>query len=263
MKKVFNICIALFICFCMTGCGKKLKLDELSTTLEDLTEDKFAILNVVENVEYADNLLGSLSDVSEYDLDKLKINSDNINRMVFRVDENELPVYIVIEYVEGKKEEVQNDINNYIKDLKLENKFETEYEGNLIYIFSDKKDEILKRIKESKAKVFGMIMNVDSEYLENMTGISSDLLDEFLVKNSVITQADGIFILKPKKGKKEEVKELMSEYLDMIEKQWSTYLPDQYELVKNRLETEYGDYLIYIISRNNDLVLKTIKEYKK
>ena len=33
-----------------------------------------------------------------------------------------------------------------------------------------------------------------------------------------------------------------------LEEQWSTYLPDQYELVKNRLEEKYGDYLIYIIS---------------
>lgn len=39
-----------------------------------------------------------------------------------------------------------------------------------------------------------------------------------------------------------------------------TYLPEQYELVKNRLEKEYGDYLIYIVSSNNDLVFETIKQ---
>ena len=47
-----------------------------------------------------------------------------------------------------------------------------------------------------------------------------------------------------------------------VENQWATYLPDQYELVKNRLEEEYGDYLIYIISIDIELVLKTIKDSK-
>ena len=51
--------------------------------------------------------------------------------------------------------------------------------------------------------------------------------------------------------------------MDNLEEQWSTYLPDQYELVENRLEEEYGEYLIYIISNDNELVLKTIKNCKE
>ena len=51
--------------------------------------------------------------------------------------------------------------------------------------------------------------------------------------------------------------------MEKLEQQWQTYLPDQYELVKNRLEKEYGEYLIYIISTDNDLVFKEIKQHKK
>ena len=47
-----------------------------------------------------------------------------------------------------------------------------------------------------------------------------------------------------------------------LETQWETYLPDQYELVKNRKEVKIGDYLVYIVSNNNDLVFDTISKNK-
>ena len=40
------------------------------------------------------------------------------------------------------------------------------------------------------------------------------------------------------------------------------YLPSQAELVKNRMETRIGEYLVYIISTDNAKVLDTIKNCK-
>ena len=104
---------------------------------------------------------------------------------------------------------------------------------------------------------------MESTDLEALTGVNPDDLDEFLVKNSVMTQSSSYYILKPKAGKEDKVEEAMEDYMDRLEDQWETYLPDQYELVENRLEEEYGKYLIYIISSDNELVFKTIKKSKK
>ena len=51
----------------------------------------------------------------------------------------------------------------------------------------------------------------------------------------------------------------MAKYFKDLQKQWDSYLPAQADLVKNRLETTYNGYNIYIVSDNNNLVLDTIK----
>ena len=48
-----------------------------------------------------------------------------------------------------------------------------------------------------------------------------------------------------------------------LEKQWKNYLPDQYDLVKNRKVEKFGDYLIYIISNDNEAVYKKIESLGK
>ena len=47
--------------------------------------------------------------------------------------------------------------------------------------------------------------------------------------------------------------------LDELEEKWQDD-SEQYELVKNHLKTKIDNYIILIISPDNDIVLKTIKE---
>ena len=65
-------------------------------------------------------------------------------------------------------------------------------------------------------------------------------------------------IVKPNEGKEDVVKEAINTYMTNLESQMEFYLVDQYELVKNRLEKEYGGYLIYIVSTDNDKVYNSI-----
>jgi len=263
MKKI-KLVLSVFLCLILTGCGNaELDLDKVSQNLNDLTSGSFDMLTAVENIEMNNTYFGELLNVYDFDLEDMGINKDNIENMAFRVDNDNNPAYIIIKPVEGKKESVKKEINKYLEDFTNLNKLESEYEGHLIYLFSDNNDELLKTIKKSKSKVFGMLMNVESTDLEALTNVNPDDLEEFLVKNSVMTQASSYYILKPKVGREDKVEEAMDDYMDRLEEQWKTYLPDQYELVENRLEEEYGDYLIYIISNNNELVFKTIKKSKK
>lgn len=262
MKKI-KLILGLFLSLFLTGCGNvELDLTKVSENLNNLTTDSFDMLAAVENIEmntYFDELIN----VYDFDLEEMGINKENIENMAFRVDTDNKPVYIIIKPVKGKKESIKKEINKYLEKFNDLNKLESEYEGHLIYLFSDKNDELLKTIKNSRSKIFGMLMNVEGSDLETLTGVNPKDLDEFLVKNSVMTQASSYYILKPKAGKEDKVEEAMDDYMDRLEDQWETYLPDQYELVENRLEEEYGYYLIYVISNDNSLVFKTIKKSKK
>lgn len=264
MKKKISLVVVMLGCLLLTGCGNvNLDLNEVSNKVDNLTTDSFDLLTAVENIESNTDYFTDLVNVYDFDLEEMGINKDNIQDMAFRVDSNNKPAYIIIKPNEGKKEEVQKEISAYLTKFTDLNKLESEYEGHLIYLFSEKNEEILKTIKNSRSRIFGMLFNVESTDLEALTGINPDDLDEFLVKTSVMTQASSYYIVKPKEGKLDSVKEQLDEYMTRVEQQWQTYLPDQYDLVKSRLEEEYGGYLIYVISSNNELVLETIKECKK
>ena len=85
-------------------------------------------------------------------------------------------------------------------------------------------------------------------------------VEEYAGKTSMmIVSASSYMIMKPAEGKKEAVKEAMADYMAKQEEQWGAYLPAQYDLVKNRLETEVEGYLVYVVSEDNDAVLKAIK----
>ena len=263
MKKI-KLFLGVFLCLFLTGCGNvELDLDKVSENLTNLTNNGFDIMAAVENIEIDNAYFDELINVYDFDLEDMGINKNNIENMAFRVDTNNKPAYIIIKPVDGKKENIKKEINEYLKSFADLNKLESEYEGYLIYLFSNNNKELLKTIKKSRSKIFGMLMNVESSDLEALTGVDPEDLDEFLVKNSVMTQASSYYILKPKAGMEDKVEDAMDNYMDNLEEQWRTYLPDQYELVENRLEEEYGDYLIYIISNNNELVYKTIKKSKK
>lgn len=264
MKKKFNLIVASVLCLFLTGCGNvDLDLDKVSENLSNLTNNSFDLLTAVENIEMDNAYFSDLVNVYDFDLQELGINKEIIENMAFRVDSNNNPAYIIVKPVEGKKEELKAEINSYLNKFTNLNKLESEYEGYLIYLFSDKNSELLEVIKNSKSRIFGFLMNVESTDLEALTGVNPEDLDEFLVKNSVMTQSSSYYILKPSEGKKDKVQETMNNYMNNLEKQWETYLPDQYELVENRLEEEYGGYLIYIISSDNESVLKSIKNSKK
>ena len=261
MKK-FSLLIMSLMCLVLTGCGSKsLDLNKVSENLDSLTSGEFDLLTAVENIEMNPEYFNEeLTVVYDFDLEELEIDSELVEDMAFRVDSNNNPAYIIVKPVDGKKDELKSQINSYLNQFEDLNKLETEYAGHLIYSFSDKNDEILKTIKNSKARIFGMLMEVTKDDVEVLTGVNPEDLEEFLIKNSVMTQASSYYILKPKSGKKEAVKEVMNNYMTTVEENWKTYLPDQYELVKNRLEEEYGEYLIYIIASDNELVYNTIKE---
>ena len=103
-------------------------------------------------------------------------------------------------------------------------------------------------------------MDITIDVLSSVYGINTQNVENVIGKMPMMNvQASMYLLIQAKDGTAETVKSELDQYATKYEEQWSTYLPEQYELVKNRLEKEYGDYLIYIVSSNNDLVFETIK----
>ncbi len=58
--------------------------------------------------------------------------------------------------------------------------------------------------------------------------------------------------VKIKEGKKEEARAELMKYQAAIEKNFETYLPEQYDLAKDYRIIENGDYMVLVIADNAD-----------
>lgn len=53
----------------------------------------------------------------------------------------------------------------------------------------------------------------------------------------------------------------MNAYFELVEENWSTYLPEQYDLTQNRIEKTFGDYYMGIISENAETIATSVETY--
>lgn len=90
---------------------------------------------------------------------------------------------------------------------------------------------------------------------------TDNIQDSLIITSKKFDDATMVLILLPKNGKNNEVKSEIEKFIDSYNNQWvgMNYFPDQKELVQNALYTTYGNYLIYIVSSNNDEILKLVK----
>ena len=104
-------------------------------------------------------------------------------------------------------------------------------------------------------------MDITMETLNTMYQITADEVEAVIGKMPMMNVKASMYaILKPTNGKAEEVKAQMETYLTSYEEQWATYLPDQYELVKNRAFEEINGYLVYVISEDNEAFLNVVRQ---
>lgn len=88
-----------------------------------------------------------------------------------------------------------------------------------------------------------------------------DNIDEYLINIPISGEKANMYIIVSASTSKKELKADMDELLSKIEAAWGNgYKPEEEAKIDNRLEREYGNYLIYIISDDNDLVYNKIKE---
>ncbi len=263
MKKVM-IALGLVLLLMTAGCGKTkdLDLDKIGGLIDALETNEFARVNAAVMLEEA---IPDLEEVYSTSFKKtFKITEAYVEEYNVAINAKKTAMYFILKPVEGKLEALKKEVDTYINTLKKDVKEQLtyqEHEGYLIYIISEDSKDLMDQVINTHSLLFNNLTVGDEETLTNIYDIKPDMVEEYLIKvPTMIVNANTYVIIKPSKGNKDEVKEKMDTYMANLEEQWKTYLPDQYDLVKNRLYEEYEGYLIYIVSKDNDLVLKTIKE---
>lgn len=103
---------------------------------------------------------------------------------------------------------------------------------------------------------------MELDHLKEKYGFdSTDVEEALIVMPTQSNKASMYMIVKAKEKKENEVKQAVDALFEKYKQQWVMgYYPEEEALVKDALISEYHGYLLYIISHDNDLVLKTIKE---
>ncbi len=265
MKKKLLISTLVISVFTLGGCFKsedKVTLDfkKIEEKISSLNDGKFSLTMV--NTDEMEEFSGNLNYIYDFEYEeKIGLNSDSVNieNTNIKYNENTKELLAIIDSIDD--EDVNKSMKKFCENLNCKIEEFNEY---VIYVSSSSNDEVIKKVKNSKTPIFTDMMAVDGELLESTTGIKESLLDEYLMRvPMMMTQSSSYIILKAKEENKEEVMDLMDKYMASLESTWEMYLPDQYELVKNRLEKEYGEYLIYVISNNNNFVYENITSSNK
>lgn len=98
---------------------------------------------------------------------------------------------------------------------------------------------------------------LDEAELKDVYGIDTSLLQEYIILMD--KKWNFCMLLVPAEGKSNDVKNMMSTALTQLSQQLELYEPDQCQVVKDRLETLRGNYLIYVASPDNDKILAEIE----
>ncbi|WP_461613641.1 DUF4358 domain-containing protein [Clostridium sp. Marseille-QA1073] len=123
--------------------------------------------------------------------------------------------------------------------------------------------DIIAAIEE---KVDLNIVNLPKdETLEKNYYINPEDVAEAEIKTAMMNvKSNELAIIKVKDSSKvEDIKKSVEKRGEDLDKQWSSYLPDQYELVKNRKIKSIGNYVILIIDKEADQIEEIIESKLK
>ena len=104
-------------------------------------------------------------------------------------------------------------------------------------------------------------MDMDSEVLTALYGIDSGDLEDYIGKVPLMNvQATEIFIARVKEGRMDAVRAGVEQRQADLQAQWSSYLPEQLELVENYKLVTNGDYLLFAVSYEADQLVQIFND---
>lgn len=95
-------------------------------------------------------------------------------------------------------------------------------------------------------------------------GIDVSLLEEYVIYISSSVEDPSMYmVLKPTKEQRSVVKYQVKDMLDKYLSAYMGYYPEAATIIEDKMEKEYSDYLIYIVSQDNQKVYNKILECKE
>lgn len=124
-------------------------------------------------------------------------------------------------------------------------------------------DEVNKLTYESEI-IYNDHKKLTDEELKDYEVDLTNIEEYLIVMPRAIKNPYMYIIVRPKSGKTNIVKDELSELLKKYDNSWGVgegaipYFPEAVTLIENRISRTYGNYLIYIVSPDNELVYKAI-----
>lgn len=121
-------------------------------------------------------------------------------------------------------------------------------------------DELENKIENTDEFDFTKMQELDVENASAMFLVDSFKIKSLIGKVPIVnTKASMYVIIQADEDNLQDIKLALESYGTEYETQWKTYLPDQYELVKNREIGIISNYVYMIVSENPDKIVKLIK----
>ncbi len=243
---------------------EKLDLDLIASEIDQLKTVKFDINeadNIVTNSKAYDT--SKLKEYYEYDYkNMLKLDSNNIAEIKFRYNKDNKQLFLVVKPKENQDETVKNAINSFISTNKIDC-YAADYDGYHFYINSTNNLAVMSKAKQTQIRVFDILREYKKDDIEDKFGIDTSWCSDYMVKNAmIVSKVTGYMIIKPKNSSDaKKIDKAMEEYYQNLESKLTEENDNEkLNLVQNRYKGVYNGYLVYIVSRNNSLVMDLIKK---
>ena len=114
--------------------------------------------------------------------------------------------------------------------------------------------------KLSETGLFSETEKIDISYIENKYGLDSTGIEEYsiyMARTSMSASMYAVFKISDDSAKER----IENTFIDKYVHSWTdiVYEPEEAKLVEHMHKEKYGNYLIYIVSEDNDKALKVIK----
>lgn len=121
-------------------------------------------------------------------------------------------------------------------------------------------DELDKKIEQSNEFEFSKMSAITDEEASAKFLIGKSKIKNIIGREPIVHTKSGMYVvIETDLDNIQDVKLALESYGSEYEEQWKTYLPDQYELVKNRKIGVKGNYVYMIVSESPEKILELIK----
>ena len=257
--------LIVFICIMSINLIKpeiqSINLENISKEIDQLKTLKFEISNTNKIIDESKAYKSTLKEYYEYDFSDFGLQRSWLDEFKIYYHEKNKQLFMVFKPNLDKASDVTNAIEKFLKDKKITATKE-EYDGYIFYISSNDDKKVISKIKQSQVKVFDILQELNKEEIKEKYGIDSNLYKEYKVKTAMIIKSDvtEYLLFYPKNQiSAKEIEKAMDKYYQEKEEKWAGN-EENLNLIKNRYTGNYNGYLVYIVSKDNDLVLQLLRK---
>ncbi len=121
-------------------------------------------------------------------------------------------------------------------------------------------DELDKKIEQTNEFEFLKMNAITDDEASAKFLIDKSKIKNIIGREPIVHTKSGMYVvIQTDLDNIQDVKLALESYGSEYEEQWKTYLPDQYELVKNRKIGVKGNYVYMIVSESPEKILELIK----